>query len=462
MARPVSDPFDALSAADHLNDLMDTALERTPAHVAARQERVASIGGGLSKKDRDAWLNQARHLSDDDLLAVHEGNVKDFLATVNEIKAHTGNGEWFTQAAKAGKVARRWYNNTTRTIFQLFPNGDDAFRFTALLAATSPRVPVDTNLKLAMDIWAAWNKAGRPQNVKGFLHGLAQDWYGAGKTVPVTNSKGEVERIPWGNPPNFYAHLNNAARALTYQGHDWIKEFKLSGPKVNSFYQNLIGNLNAVTNDTWMSYFGGIPQKDLYGKQMGKGEPAGMSMPYAAYSSLVREAASKLNETRLSHEAPWTPAEVQAAVWSFYRTLAKVQGLSTRAAKLGRTQPFSPAEALAAITEGDMADTVNFVSLLANDPDIAKRARSIGLGPEYARFRKVFARFSSQQGKTAGSRAAPSVNPVLEAISRSAGTHQAPFASGRVRQSAATGQVTPAPLSPWIETCLAFLRGTGA
>jgi hypothetical protein len=185
--------------------------------------------------------------------------------------------EQWQASIRAGMPMRKWYQKATaaiRTIFQ-----DDAPTFTALLAADSPRQKVDKNLEESLRIWHAWDDAGRPTD-EATLKSLAE------KHTRLAT------RIP------------NIARALSGK--------PLNGPKVNSFGENLLGNLNFVTNDTWMAQFSGL-NEDFF-----KGEAE-----YLGYSLVVREEAEK---------AGIQPAEAQAAVWSFFSVLAN----SVNSTTLGR------------------------------------------------------------------------------------------------------------------------------
>ena len=62
--------------------------------------------------------------------------------------------------ALQGASQRGWYEASGKTIHDVF--GDDAPRFAALLASTSPKASVENNLEMAMNIWGPWVDAGRP------------------------------------------------------------------------------------------------------------------------------------------------------------------------------------------------------------------------------------------------------------------------------------------------------------
>ena len=67
--------------------------------------------------------------------------------------------------AKAGAAKRGWYKDSADTISNIF--GPDAPRFSALLAALSPRTTLNSNLENAVNVWAGWVEAGRPADRSG-------------------------------------------------------------------------------------------------------------------------------------------------------------------------------------------------------------------------------------------------------------------------------------------------------
>ncbi len=103
--------------------------------------------------------------------------------------------------------SKNWYIDTQRFLQGTF--GIDYKLFAGILAATSPQVTVQMNWNLTCRIYHDY-KAGREPNLAGCMR----------------YHKPNVRRVLAGEP--------------------------LSGRKVQNFYQNLIGNFNAVTIDTWM------------------------------------------------------------------------------------------------------------------------------------------------------------------------------------------------------------------
>jgi len=146
-----------------------------------------------------------------------------------------------------------WYNDIADYLQLTY--GDDAELVADLLAATSPRVHVKKNWKLALRIYDDF-KAGRDINLKGIM-----------KTM--------------------YPNINRA-----------LKGEELSGEKVKNFAKNLKGNLDAITIDVWMLRAYGLNDKSISKKQ------------YTILAKRIRRESKRL---RLY------PAEFQAVVWTKVR-----------------------------------------------------------------------------------------------------------------------------------------------
>jgi len=188
-------------------------------------------------------------------------------------------------AAKAGAVGKYWYD-TYAPAFKEIIGEKDLPKFTDVLAALSPRVPVRKDLVNALNLWADWIEAGRPTDEKTIEELARNEQYHL------------MEK----------AHISNVVRAFT--GSE-----EIHGPKVNAFSANLMGDINRATLDTWMQIFAG--QK-----------PRGFTKAeYLAYESRVRETAKDLG---------WTVPQTQAAIWTFVKSLAEMAGLDTKKGKLAK------------------------------------------------------------------------------------------------------------------------------
>ncbi len=247
------------------------------------------------------------------------------LPSANEIAA----------VAEAGKAKRGWYEKSARTLVSVF--GVDAPRFAALLAALSPQTSVQANLANTLNVWKEWLAAGRPTDRGEIIDVMSRSVQGKSRESVLD------------------AWINNSVRALASEN---LSSLTLSGPKVNSFFRNLVGDTVEVTNDAWMANFALIDQALFGGSLNVAGNEPGKSATYLAMSSRIREAAGVL--TKLSGET-WTPAEVQETVWSWAKTLYELQ--------------VGGVTATEALQQGQLTD-----DLINSTPDFS----SLFAEPEYA------------------------------------------------------------------------------
>lgn len=129
--------------------------------------------------------------------------------------------------AMLGAAQRGWYEASGEILHSLF--GDDTPRFTALLASTSPQVPVERNLLIAMDTWTDWKAAGKPTDPEAI--------------------KALIRR---GGPTSITAP--GAVAALTATDADLMSPAFIAalGPKTGPFWANLMGEAQRVTIDAHM------------------------------------------------------------------------------------------------------------------------------------------------------------------------------------------------------------------
>lgn len=198
--------------------------------------------------------------------------------------------------AFAGRAKRGWYRESAEAIANVF--GPDAPLFARLLAALSPQTSVELDLRNTLSTWKNWVAAGRPTDPAAIRRILGRS---------VVGSRGEGSVLP--------AWVPNAVRALNGRN-------ILSGPKVNSFALNLLGDVDEVTNDAWMANYALVNQAIFSGSLNIRETDPGKGTGYLAMSAQVRAAAKKL--TSLTGEK-WTPAEVQETIWSWAKTLYEQQ-----------------------------------------------------------------------------------------------------------------------------------------
>lgn len=199
--------------------------------------------------------------------------------------------------AKTGEAKRGWYRASTQAIMNVF--GDDAPRFSSLLAALSPQNSVETNLLNTLNTWKNWTAAGRPTDDRSIREILGRS---------VQGTKGEESVLE--------AWAQNAIRSLSAQDPTKVV---LSGAKVDSFWRNLADDVYRVTNDAWMANGMGIQQK-LFGQtptelQLRRGDP-GFTPGYIGASARTREAGEMAN---------MLPSEAQETTWSTFMPLYEMQ-----------------------------------------------------------------------------------------------------------------------------------------
>lgn len=247
----------------------------------------------------------------------------------------------FEAAARMGEIKRGWYARAGAAMRSLF--GVDTEQFVAVLAATSPQQRVVANMRMALNVWQAWLEAGRPP-----ITTLSnKEWYSkidSRLSAEKASTKAMLQRAG----VKLHSHVPNIVRALQSTE---LKDF--SGYKVESFRRNLLGDLNAVTNDVWMAQFGGVSKRVFETKQ-----------GYLAYTAKVRKVAAKMG---------WEPAEVQETTWSFFQTLSRLP------LRIGRGDRGAVLEGM---TDLDVAKSDEFATLLLEDASIKEKLKRIGIDVE--------------------------------------------------------------------------------
>lgn len=258
---------------------------------------AAAYAKKIASKTASTPEQVQQHLTSQEQAQMLRGSAtKRIMAAFKELP-HTAE---YAAAALAGKAKKGWYRDSGEAIANVF--GPDAPRFTALLAAMSPQTSVQMNFHNALRTFVNWDSAGRPSE-RGAIKQIMEN--SSLKSPVSTGSKSNV----------LDAWFNNGVKALTDKDPENLNKLLLSGPKVHSFYHNLMGSVHEVTNDAWMASFGKINPRNLGGTLNNSGP--GKSASYIAISAKVREAAKMLSH--MTGE-PWTPREVQETVWSWAKT----------------------------------------------------------------------------------------------------------------------------------------------
>ncbi len=195
-----------------------------------------------------------------------------------------------TALGKMGGAKRGWYRASTQALVDVF--GDDAPRFAALLAATSPQTSVESNLINSLNIWKNWTAAGRPTSREKILDVMGDS---------VQGEKGRDSILG--------AWENNTVNALSTVD---PSDIRLSGAKVDSFMANLSDDVYRFTNDAWMANTLGVEQSLFQGG--GKGPPA-----YHVVSAYGRQVGNSIG---------LTPREMQETAWT--AGMALLEGAKSR------------------------------------------------------------------------------------------------------------------------------------
>ena len=234
------------------------------------------------RKDVPGFSSIAKFLQPDEIEVLTKATAKNLVRIFKEFPSIAETAA----SARAGRAKLGWYRRSKQALDIVF--GEDAPRFTALLAALSPQTSVESNLQNALQVWTGWVAAGRPQDVATIKKIMGEN---------VQGDKGDASVLN--------AWLNNTLIALLTPD----DAITLSGPKVNSFSLNLQGFENEVTNDAWMANWAFVDQGDF--SQAGSVRP-GKSAGYIAMSVLTRRAAVDAN---------MDPMEVQETIWSMAKAL---------------------------------------------------------------------------------------------------------------------------------------------
>ena len=305
--------------------------------------------------------------------------------------------------AYAGRAKLGWYSTSGDAIKTVF--GDDAPRFTALLSSLSPQTSVESNLQNALSVWKNWNAAGRPTDRNSIIRIMGDSVQqsplkdrSAAQLESLGNRLGIKARTPASllkkiqqfsdaAPENaemvrrasvLDAWTNNSVRSLATQDPESLI---LSGPKVDSFMRNLLGDMAEVTNDTWMANAYGIMQ-DLFAgaaRKAASGEKLGMKGPgYYAANVVARQAAKVLEEAT---GRKWTPAEVQETVWSYVKPAVEER---QKLLKSGQDITISDLVASGVINEDKIRGVADFATLLTKDPKYRQILEQAGYGDRLA------------------------------------------------------------------------------
>lgn len=236
----------------------------------------------------------------DSVFQIRNG-IASLLDTYRKAKSRMGEAVKGSLQAQAHK---NWYDDAADLINKIF-DPVDADRFTALTAALSANTAVTPNIEQAVQVWDAWEKAGRPTDHKEINNVLLE---GLGNAAEVLQQKAGMAKT----------RLPNVIRALTAEDPS-PQALHLSGAKVSSFFSNLTNHpqmLREVTNDRHMSNFWLQDPEAVYRGTVRRQGVIVKSPTYMALSQVTRDLAKKLSKI---DGREWTPRQAQAALWSYQK-----------------------------------------------------------------------------------------------------------------------------------------------
>ena len=316
-------------------------------------------------------------------------------------------------AAVGGQGKLGWYKESANALSTVF--GDDMRRFSTLLAAMSPQTSVEMNLENAVRTWANWVKAGRPKDPNEILDIMGRS---------VLGDKGSDSVLD--------AWKNNSIRALSAAEGTPGDDFRLSGPKVDSFGFATSGDLDRFTNDAWQANLTGVPQA-LFARSSGKSLP-GYSAGYLGSSAAGRKAAEQMSNI-LGEEI--MPSEVQETAWSFGKALYE---------QMAEGMPQGGPSALQIYQEGLLSperitDVPDFASLLQQER-YGGPLRELGYGTNIDEAARAAQRIGTRDISAAGGvEGAEAVARRLDALyqHRQFVSETAPFRNGSFSASRTNG-----------------------
>lgn len=167
------------------------------------------------------------------LKSLYEKSQREYAKVVRKFAKGIPSQEEMTRMFHQGKYLQHWYDDFRHEADAIFssetytlPSGkvtSDAEMFTRFLAATSPRTKVEENVDRAIDAFTEW-KSGKPFSNDFEAH------------------RPNLERIAAGEP------------------------FGVDSLKVQSFFNNLWNDPQAVTVDSWMMQIFGMPAEKISAK----------------------------------------------------------------------------------------------------------------------------------------------------------------------------------------------------
>jgi hypothetical protein len=328
-----------------LNGPMQTSLSNAAKELGIQHMRPAGESPSVQPTGASFTGEQANKVHNGDPLSLLNDNERNQAMTkrlgnqFTSILRKLPEVQDFEAAARKGAVGRTWYQRSIdafdamRKLAPDYFQPQDADKWANVVAATSPQQGVPLNLREALGFWKDWHDAGRPTTISDIQKAMKN-----GDIRPLTN---QPSKLP------------NVVRAINDQ--DMLPGDKKKYYKVGNFGQNLTKSFGNVTLDSWMGAFANVADQDVAKPQF-----------YHAMALRTREAAQKLG---------WHPAEAQAAIWTFTKTLAEMSGWKAAGGKY-----YRPTEMLDRLTPDKMREYTNdFADIMKTDPEVRGKLSELGV-----------------------------------------------------------------------------------
>jgi proteasome lid subunit RPN8/RPN11 len=218
---------------------------------------------------------------------------------LTELYKNTPTNQELQSIAELGAAGRHWYDDYRAFMRSMGVTPEQDFLLSGVLAATSPNKSVAENVRLAMNILTAWNRAGQPKGRDEILNILK----GVQPTVAISDRNNTVAVLQ-------SQDFQSAIGAMSDQSR-----------KVKPFYRALMGDKNAVVIDTHIARLFGLRQSKV-------------AKPNA-------NRALTASVTNIARRLGWTPAETQAAMWAVARHYSN-RFSDARRTRIGGPRPVGP------------------------------------------------------------------------------------------------------------------------
>jgi len=234
-----------------------------------------------------------------------------------------------------GETGKGWYSEKIRetrsTLIKVFPDlaADNEWKlFASILAMTSPRNPVATNMDNAVKIYAIYKEAGRIP----LKQPSGKNWPGPrtyetlGDMQSRIDAEGVDAFVQWleqGSTGKEIKKWNPSFKGINKEFYPNATRY---GPKVGAFYNNLIGEFGLSTVDLWAARSWRRWSNNI---QKVKNSQGSWSINEKVDSRADQKNIESMFKT-LSAEFSLKVADVQAVLWYYEKRLYRQIGAESR------------------------------------------------------------------------------------------------------------------------------------